>query len=304
MYVEVVECVRRRNCTAEIYRRELEEVKRADRKRALMDLVASMDRVRGHAETLYHVVRRELYTRLGVFTTPAGSLIIECGGRGDRYCDLCGVLAPALFNGGMCYIPPTILSEEVFLGLPLDYDPPQRHFGEFVAPAPMNVVAYDIDSYEAADALEALASWMRRVSAFEGMEIGRLEIGVKYVHGYGYFSEPPDLLMYTLDGTTIGMVYVDVRDTVHMGFSRGKRLLMDGIEQVYVVHPYVDKRFHSDVASRIGNRWDISDLGYVSVDVSGGRLIVYKQARQNRYMRSSDAVRKRSAALKESLRRA
>ncbi len=302
--MEIVECVRERNCTAELYRRELEEVKRLDRKRALADLVASINSIRGRAETFYHIVRRELYTKLGVFTTPAGSLIIECGGKGDRYCDLCSALVPASLRGGMCYIPSTILNEDVFLGLPLDYEPPQKHFGEFIAPAPMNIVAYDIDSYEAADALEALASWMSRVSAFEGMEIGRLEVGVKYVHGYGYFSEPPDLLIYTLDGTTVGIVYVDVRETVHMGFSRGKRLLMEGVEQVYVVHPYVDRRFHSDVASRIGNRWDISDLGYVTVDVSGGRITVHKQAYQNRYVRSSDAVRRKSAVLKESLRKA
>ncbi len=301
--MEVIECVRKRNCTAEVYRRELEEVKRLNRKKVYAELAMSVSSVKGHAEALYHIVRRELYTRLNVFTTPARSLIIECGERNDKYCNLCSVLTASIFNSDMCYIPSPILSEEAFLGLPLDYEPPQRHYGEFTAPAPLNIIAYDMDSYETTDVLESLASWFRRVSAFEGMEIGRMEVGVKYVYGYGYFEEPPDLLLYTVDGTTVGIVYVDIRETVHMGFSRGKRLLMEGVEQVYVVHPYVDRHFHYDVASRIGNRWDISDLGYMAVDIPGGRMIIYKQAYQNRYVRSSETVRRRSASLRESLRR-
>lgn len=300
----LLRCIKEFSCDSGVYSREVHDMEYIDERALVKALIGRLDRIRGFSDAYRDLARKTLYTANKVYTTPAGSLILECR-HPDSYCQLARILADlglALTAGKLYYLPTRLISEELVNALPIDASEKARALHQSSTPSPLLLVSQDIQPY--AEPPEAFYNWLVEVGAFNGVRVAKALYRVKNIRGFreNVVDEHVDVLALMEDSTTMGVKYVDPSRTPHLGFTASKRLLSYGIDNVYLLHPYFGEDFHLDVTSRLFNRWDVQDVGYLGLDLQNGVMKIYKIARGNRYVRSSVTIQCLNIELKNSLR--
>jgi len=298
----LIKCVEELSCDSRLYAEEVRVMEKADVKTLVKLLVEYLDRIATFANAYRDMAQKVLYTENKVYVTPAGSLILECS-HFDSYCSLARSLADlnvVTSIGKYYYIPNYLISEGVVRSLPINTSeapcPPPS------APTPLILISQDLQPY--AEPPEVFYSWLLEVEAFNGVRISKVVHKVKNIRGFreNVVDECVDVLALMEDGTTLGIKYVDPTRTPHLGFTSVKRLLHYGIDNVYLLHPFVSDCFHRDVVLRLLNRWDLHDVGYMSLDLQNGALRIHKISCENRFIKLSTTIQLLSVELKSSLR--
>jgi len=119
--------------------------------------------------------------------------------------------------------------------------------------------------------------WVGRVGVFHGREV----VSSSYmlgVHG-GNFYEVVDGVIKLSDDSLVALAYVDVRTSVHRGYSKVENYLRMGFDYVYLVHPMVRERIHREVAQRLAE--ELPEAGYLVIVPDDYIVYIYKIANYN-----------------------
>ncbi|RFA92808.1 hypothetical protein [Pyrobaculum aerophilum] len=234
-------------------------------------------------------------TKNPIYMFLSGSLLVYCLWEEPMCKALEGVrLAGAAERSGAAYyLPHTLFSEEVLENLPL----PEVSEEEY------EIKKYYVVSLQGfsgeGDALEDLARFFESAPVFLGKRAARVVRGVPYMPQLANkYTDKIDILLKGVDGSLTGLGYVDVTKTYHLGFSKAKSFLLYGLDRVVLLHPHVDLSFHREVANRIKNRWDISEVGYAVLNPVEEELYFYKLPRKNRYLSMSVSAQKHSSVIR------
>lgn len=283
----------RRGCTAEDHLREFEYCMAnfgvEKMRKALVEFSAD------HIALLQKISLNWINTRNPVYMFLSGSLVVECLWEEPMCKSLEAMrLAGATERAGSAYyLPHTLFSEEVLENMPLPEVPEEEYEVK-----KFYVVSLRGMSGEA-DVLDSFAKFLEAAPAFLGRRVAKVVRGVPYMPQLANkYTDKIDILVRGVDGSLSGFGYVDVAKTYHLGFSMAKSFLLYGLDRVVLLHPFVDPGFHRDVANRVKNRWDISEVGYAVVNQMEEELYFYKLPRRNRYLQMSLSAQKYSSAIR------
>ncbi|MEM4422405.1 hypothetical protein [Pyrobaculum sp.] len=283
----------RRGCTAKDHREELEYcaanfgLERV--RKALVE--ASPD----HMALLQKFFLNWVNTKNPIYMFLSGSLVVECLWEEPLCASLEAMSRAGLAekSGVAYYLPHTLLASEVLENLPL----PEVSEEDYEIKKFYTVSLKGISGE--ADIIQALADFIEAASVFLGKRLSKVIRGVPYVPQLANkYTDKIDILLRGVDGTLTGFGYVDVTKTAHLGFSMAKTFLLYGLDRVVLLHPYVDQSFHRDVANRIRNRWDVSEVGYAVINPMEEELYLFKLPHQNRYLRMSISAHRYAATIR------
>ncbi|ACB40864.1 hypothetical protein [Pyrobaculum neutrophilum] len=258
-------------------------------KKALVDLAPE------HMAVLQRFRLNWLSTKNPVYMFLSGSVVVDCIWEDSlcRHLEAIRSAGAADRAGSLYYLPYTLLSEEVVENLPLpEVSEEEYEIKKFF------VVSLRGVSGEG-EAVENLARFLEAAPVFLGRRVARVVRGVPHIPQLANrYTEKIDILLKSTDGALTGFGYMDVSKTHHLGFSKAKSLLLYGLDYVVVLHPYVDRAFHREVANRVKNRWDISEVGYAVFNPLEEELYFYKLPRPNRYLRMSASAQRQSSIIR------
>lgn len=265
-------CVERLNCTAADHRAEAEEANRRYPldllKEKIVDLssdvMSALGRLRNNA------VKNRVYAFL------SGSLVVQCE-DGGGICQALSYMARAGIAenlGGLFYVPYTALSDQLLEYLPVEEEPsPIR--GPYVA---------SISGLGGGEIVETLSAYLNEAEFFLGGSIEKIMYKISFIPQLiNKYNTKIDILVKYKNKYILGIKYMDIRRTVHMGFSAIDDYLKYGLDYAVLLHPYVDHKTHRHVANRI-NELDISTSGYVVLDTLNEILYIYKFPKYNIYL--------------------
>nr|KJR74131.1 MAG: hypothetical protein TU35_01910 [Thermoproteus sp. AZ2] len=262
-------CVERLSCTPADHRAEAEEAQRRFPTPQLLERV--VDAPQEALRALKLLKGNGLGIKGRAYAFLSGSLIVECGEDCGRLKGLADAgLAEAL--GRYIYIPYTALDEKILEHLPLEEEE-------------VEVKRAYIASVEGINTGEELTKALTEYLSSSGYFLGRrIE---KALHDLTYIPQLVNKYIYKinillkLDGNYIvGINYIDIRRTVHLGFSAVEGYLSYGLDYAVLLHPYVDHRFHKSIAGRMAER-GIGDAGYMAIDLINEILYIYKFPKYN-----------------------
>lgn len=288
----VFTCVRR-GCTAEDH---LEEYRHSttyfslDRiKRRLVDM--SYEQI----SLLQKFRLNWLSTKNPVYMFLSGSVVVECLWEEAMCKQLDSMKSIGLVDnvGVMYYIPNTLFLDEVVENLPTPEVSEEEYEIKKFYIVSLKGVAGDLD------VVDNFVKFFEKSPVFITKKIIKIIKKVPYIPQLtNKYTDRIDILLKSSDGSLIGMGYVDITKTYHMGFSIVKNYLMYGLDKAILLHPYIDQSFHKEVANRIKNRWDISEVGYAVVNLMEEEMYIYKLPRPNRYLRMSLTTQKNSSLIR------
>lgn len=283
----------RRGCTAFDHLREYEyctsrfNIEKI--RRALVDLSAE------HMAILQKIRLNWINTKNPVFMFLSGSIVVDCIWDETlcKHLETIRALGIAEKMGSTYYVPHTLLSDEILENLPLpEVSEEEYEIKKFY------IVSLKGFAREEND-IDAFAKFLEATPVFLGRRIAKLVKNVPYIPQLANkYTEKIDLLIKSVDGSLIGLGYVDVTKTHHLGFSKAKNFLLYGLDYVIILHPYVDQAFHREVANRVKNRWDISEVGYAVLNAMEEELYFYKLPKVNRYLQMSVSAQRYSSIIR------
>ncbi|MEM3997223.1 MAG: hypothetical protein QXP31_09215 [Pyrobaculum sp.] len=286
-------CIRR-GCTAEDHLREFEYCSNAygvpKVRRAVADLTVEQ------MALLQKIRLNWVNTKNPIYMFLSGSVVLDCLWEEGlcRHLEALANLGVVERWGTAYYLPHTLLSDDIVENLPL----PEVSEEEYEVKKHYIVSVRGIGGE--ADVVEAVAKFIEKASVLFGKRVSRVIKGVPYVPQLANkYTDKIDILVKAEDNSLTGFGYVDVSKTYHLGFSMAKSFLLYGLDRVVVLHPYVDHSFHKDVGNRIKNRWDISEVGYATVNVMEEEMYFYKLPRANRYLRMSVSAQRYSRIIRQ-----
>jgi hypothetical protein len=236
-----------------------------------------------------------LNTKNPVYMFLSGSLVVYCVWEETlcKHLEAIRAAGAAERMGAAYYLPHTLLSDEVVENLPLPEVTEEEYEIKKFYVMSLKGLAGE------ADAVEALAKFIEAAPVFLGRRVAKVVRRVPHIAQLANkYTDRIDLLLKLGDGSLTGFGYVDVTKTYHLGFSMAKSFLLYGLDHVVVLHPYTDHSFHKEVANRVKNRWDISEVGYAVVNPMEEELYFYKLPRANRYLKMSISAQKYSSAIR------
>jgi len=249
-----------------------------------------------HMAVLQRIRLNWLNTKNPVYMFLSGSVVVDCIWGDETLCKHLEAIRSAGAAervGTAYYLPHVLLSEEVVENLPLPEVTEEEYEIKKFYVVSLRGVAGEVD------AVEALAKFLETAPVFLGRRAVKVVKRVPHIIQLANrYTDRIDILLKLADGSLTGFGYVDVTKTYHLGFSMAKSLLLYGLDRVVVFHPYVDQGFHREVANRVKNRWDISEVGYAVVNLMEEELYFYKLPRVNRYLRMSVSAYKYSSVIR------
>ncbi|CCC82313.1 hypothetical protein [Thermoproteus tenax] len=215
--------------------------------------------------------------KASVYGFLSGSLILDCS-KGEGICLSAAQLVKADMAAnidGYIYIPYTVLREQIVDHLPVEVEEQQIK-------RPYIVGLPDVES--AGDVVESLAMYLTSASYFFGGKIEKVITKITYIPQLiNKYNTQIDILVKFFDKTILGIHYVDIRRTVHMGFSAIEDYMKYGLDYVILLHPYVDHKIHRRVVNRMGEL-EISSAGYIVFDDVNGVIYIYRFPRYNQFL--------------------
>jgi hypothetical protein len=249
-----------------------------------------------HMAVLQRIRLNWLNTKNPVYMFLSGSVVVNCVWGDETLCKHLEAIrsaGAAERAGAAYYLPYTLLSDEVVENLPLPEVAEEEYEIKKFYVVSLRGVAGE------ADAVEALAKFFEVAPVFLGRRTIKVVRRVPHIMQLANrYTDRIDILLKLADGSLTGVGYVDVTKTYHLGFSMAKSFLLYGLDRVVVLHPYVDQGFHREVANRLKNRWDISEVGYAVVNPMEEELYFYKLPRVNRYLKMSISAQKYSSLIR------
>jgi hypothetical protein len=249
-----------------------------------------------HLIALHGIKLNKTNTRGNIYMFLSGSIVVECAQDGGPLCkhmeEMSNVGAAERIDTAY-YVPCTLLLDEILENMPMPD----------VADSDYEIKKYYIISARGLAGeegpLDVLARFLESASVFLGKRISKVLRKVPYIPQLvNKYADKIDILLKTADNTLIGFSYTDASRTYHLGLSAVKSLLMYGLDHVILLHPYVSHDFHRQVANRIRNRWDVSEIGYIVINQPDEELYLYKYSQGNRYLRLSRTVQSHSSIIR------
>ncbi|MBP1449005.1 MAG: hypothetical protein JZD41_03160 [Thermoproteus sp.] len=270
-------CAVHLSCKQTDHRAEAEEAQRRFPPNLVLKRIANIP-----PEALYYLKLlrdNRLSLKGNIYAFLSGSLLIECRSREDA----CGALSSlaraelAEVEGGLIYLPNTVLNDKLLEHLPLDID----EEGLEIKKAYVASVS-GINNGEGI--AEALADYLRDTGRFMGENIDKVLSNVSFIpHLINKYINKIDILIKLKNNDVIGVNYTDIRKSIHLGFSTIENYLMYGLDYVLLLHPYINHNIHKSISNKIKDRY-ISDTGYIVIDLINELIYIYKMPHYNKIL--------------------
>lgn len=265
-------CAPRLSCTAADHKAEAEEA--TERyplellKERIVDLSSNVMRALGFLKN--NAAKNRTFAFL------SGSLVIQCEDQ-DWICQALSDMAKvgiAENLGGFFYVPYMVLSDKLLEYLPVEEEPlPIK-----------NPYVVSVSGLGGGEVIESLSKYLNEAEFFLGRRIEKIVHKISFIPQLiNKYNTKIDILIKYENKYVLGIKYMDIRRTAHMGFSAIDDYLKYGLDYAVLLHPYVDGKTHRYVANRI-NELDISTSGYIAVDAINEILYIYKFPKYNTYL--------------------
>ena len=136
-----------------------------------------------------------------------------------------------------------------------------------------------LTDYVEQDVLRWFIEWINRTGVFHGREVVSAEYSLGIMGGN--FYEIVDGVAKLSDGSLVAFAYVDIRTSVHRGYSKVESYFRAGFDYVYLIHPYTGDRIHKEVAARLVE--EFPEAGYMVPVPDDYVVYVYRIARRSMY---------------------
>lgn len=211
-----------------------------------------------------------------VFAFLSGSLVVECKDGGGVCAALSSMAKAGIAEdlGGFFYVPYTALSDRLIEYLPVE---------EEAQPIKRPYLA-SVSGLGGGEPIESFSTYINSAGYFLGGKIEKIISKITFIPQLiNKYNTQIDILVRFQNKYILGVKYIDIRKTVHMGFSAIDDYLKYGLDYAVLLHPYIEHKVHRYVANRI-NELDISPSGYLVLDIVNEILYIYKFPKYNIYL--------------------
>ncbi|MEZ0249239.1 MAG: hypothetical protein ABWJ97_08175 [Thermoproteus sp.] len=266
-------CARELSCTPADHKAEAERAERLYPLDSIMKKIAEAPRESMKALSDL----RNNRANVEGFGFLSGSLLVECTAAG-RCAALQGLVKAGIAEdvGGFIYIPYTALSEQVVEYLPVEEEEAQTIKRPYVV---------SVAGIGGGDPVESFSEYLKATGYLLWGRIERVLNKISYIPQLiNKYNTQIDILIKLNNKYIVGIRYVDINKTVHMGFSAVGDYLRYGLDYAVLLHPFVDVKTHRRIANRIGEL-EIASAGYMALDILNEVLYIYKMPKYNTYLR-------------------
>ncbi|AEA13279.1 hypothetical protein TUZN_1819 [Thermoproteus uzoniensis 768-20] len=225
------------------------------------------------------------------FSFLSGSLLIDCSSRASPCPSLQAMARAGLAEslGDFYYVPYTALSERLLEYLPIEDEETQQIKRPYVV---------SLSGIGGGDVVEALSGYISSAGYFLWGKVEKILTKISFIPQLiNKYNTQIDILIKLENKYIIGIKYLDITRTVHMGFSAINDYLRYGLDYAILLHPHVNPRVHRSVANRIGEL-EISPSGYMALDLLNETLYIYRFPKHNTYLSKYISSHSQSMALR------
>ncbi|MGC8597155.1 MAG: hypothetical protein ACP5NY_04460 [Thermocladium sp.] len=173
--------------------------------------------------------------------------------------------------------------------------------GEFIDVLPMRVFGIGAAPYaELGGVEEGFAGLVKSIGFYIVGSVRDILLRAWIMDGLT-FDENVDIIVIA-DNETIAHKYVDTRSSVHVGLSSMERYAQYGFDRLMLLHPFLSRQYHAEIASKIIARRMISTAGYAALmmdDYEINGIVIYKWPHINYMLSRSLNVMQKNMQLKK-----